>query len=155
MLNEKGTIKEYDLKVYPIHFVIAIGDLEKEVNKLYKPYDEAYNWIGHPGKEHPACTYRVKNKKTGNACVLVWIPKIDDFRGSYICHEAGHSTLEIFSYIGAKVSYNDQEPFCYLLGVIFKCCNQSYYELKDFLDKKKSKKPKKRNKYGITRYCII
>ncbi len=139
VLNEKGILKEFDLVIYPVGVVIAIGDMEKEINRFYKPFDNSYNHIGLPG-EHPAATYRVKKKNTGDNYCLIWLHKTDEVRGSYLCHECGHVTLEIFDYIGAHIDYNDQEPLCYLLGNIFRLCNNAFYHWKDFMESKSKKK---------------
>ena len=142
ILNERGILQQFDLVIYPVMLVIAIGDLEKEINRFYKPYDEQYNHIAFPGN-NPAATYQVRNKKTNDAACLIWIPKTDDVRGSYLAHEAGHVTLEVFKYVGAHVDYDDQEPFCYLQGAVFRLCNNAFYHWRDFMDKK-SKTTKKK-----------
>ena len=135
ILNEKGILKEFDLVIYPVQLVIAIGDLEKEINRFYRPYHEQYNYINFPG-DNPATTYQVRNKKTNDVACLIWIPKIDEVRGSYLAHEAGHVTFEVFKYVGAHVDYDNQEPFCYLLGTIFGLCNNAFYHWKDFMENK-------------------
>ena len=139
VLNEKGILQEFDLVIYPVVLVIAVGDMEKEINRFYKPYDEQYNYLAFPG-DNPAATYQVRNKKTNDAACLIWLHKSDDVRGSYIAHEAGHVTLEIFKYVGAHVDYDDQEPFCYLLGAVFRFCNNAFYHWKDFKESKTKKK---------------
>ena len=140
ILNEKGILQQFDLVIYPIQLVIAIGDLEKEINRFYKPYNGQYNYIAPPkDTKAVATTYHVKNKKTNDSACLIWIPKTEEVRGSYLCHESGHVTLEIFQYIGAHVGYDDQEPFCYLLGAIFRLCNSAFYHWKNFMDKKKAR----------------
>ena len=144
VLNEKGILQQFDLVIYPVQLVIAIGDLEKEINRFYRPYHEQYNHIGLPG-DNPAATYNVRNKKTNDVACLIWIPKTDDVKGSYLCHEAGHVALEIFKYVGAHVDYDDQEPFCYLLGTIFRLINGAFYKWKEFCEKK-NKKDKKKTK---------
>ena len=142
ILNEIGILQEFDLVIYPVRLIIAIGDLEKEINRFYKPYDKQYNYIAFPGDYH-AATYQVRNKKTNDVACLIWIPKTDEVRGSYLCHEAGHVAQEIFKYIGAHVDYDNQEPFCYLQGAVFRLCNNAFYHWKDFMDKK-SKTTKKK-----------
>ena len=139
VLNEKGILQEFDLTIYPVCLIIAIGDLEKEINRFYKPYDEQYNRIGFL-RDNPAATYQVRSKKTNDVACLIWIPKTDEVRGSYLCHEAGHVALEVFKYVGAHVDYDDQEPFCYLLGAVFRLCNNAFYHWKDFMESKTKKK---------------
>ena len=44
VLNEKGIIKEFELVIYPLHFVAVIGDVdEEELNKEYAPNYEKAN----------------------------------------------------------------------------------------------------------------
>jgi len=144
ILSEKGIIKEFDLVVYPVPFVAVFGDVEEEVNKYYEPLDKGYTKIGKPKEDYGATTYHVRNKESQQFCLLVWIPDMENSKGSYFCHECGHVVLEIFNYIGAHVNYADQEPFCYLLGTVFRLLNGASYEWKDYLDKKKIKTTKKK-----------
>ena len=34
ILNEKGILQEFDLVIYPVMLVIAMGDLEKEIKRF-------------------------------------------------------------------------------------------------------------------------
>ena len=140
VLNEKGIIKEFELVIYPLHFVAVIGDVdEEELNKEYAPNYEKANWLGRPTGSTAASTYCVHRKDDMQECVMIWIPSLDNCTGSYMAHEAGHATLEIFNYIHATINpEEDQECFCYLLGTIFRLLNGAFYELKDF--KKTTKK---------------
>lgn len=140
VLNEKGILRQFSLVVYPIDLVVAIGDMEDEINKRYIPRDKQYDWLSPPPEEVAEAVYNVEEKETGLYCLMIWIPKIDDCKGSYFCHESGHLAIEIFKYIGAHIDYDDQEPFCYLLGTIFRLINGAFYELKDYKPKKSKKK---------------
>lgn len=140
VLNEKGILRQFSLVVYPIDLVVAIGDMEDEINKRYIPRDKQYDWLSPPPEEVAEAAYNVEEKETGLYCLMIWIPKIDDCKGSYFCHESGHLAIEIFKYIGAHIDYDDQEPFCYLLGTIFRLINGAFYELKDYKPKKSKKK---------------
>lgn len=139
ILNEKGILRQSDLVVYPIKLVVVIGDMEKEVNKYYMPRDKHYNWIGAPKEEIGAIVSLVEKKRDGKYGLMVWFSTFNDCIGSNLCHECGHLSLEIFKYIGAKINYEDQEPFCYLLGNIFRLCNDTFYHWKDFIEKKAGK----------------
>lgn len=140
VLNEKGILRQFSLVVYPIDLVVAIGDMEDEINKRYIPRDKQYDWLSPPPEEVAEAVYNVEEKETGLYCLMIWIPKIDDCKGSYFCHESGHLAIEIFKYIGAHIDYDNQEPFCYLLGTIFRLINGAFYELKDYKPKKSKKK---------------
>lgn len=140
ILNSKGILQEFDLVIYPVSLVVAIGDMEKEINAKYKPYEEEYNYLGHG--DHPAATYRIKNRKTEDSACMIWFPNTEEVRASYMAHEAGHVAMEIFKYIGAKSNQDDQEPFCYLLGTIMRLLNNAHHTLQDYLTK--TSKPKKK-----------
>lgn len=141
--NKEGCLRQFDLVIYPTPFVVAIGNVEKEINRKYAPYNSNYNYIAKPSP-NPAVTYELRNNKTGCKHILVWFSCADDCRGSYMAHECGHAALEIFKYIGARVDYDDQEPFCYLLGTLMRMTNQTAYEYREFLEKQKSKSKKKK-----------
>ncbi len=140
VLNEKGIIRQFSLVVYPVKLVVVIGDMEREINKRYIPREKQYNWLSPPPEDVAEAVYLTEEKKTGNYCLMVWIPKIEDCKGSYMCHESGHLTLEIFKQIGAHIDYDDQEPFCYLLGTIFGFINETFWEFRDYKPKKSKKK---------------
>lgn len=142
MINKKGIIKQFNLVIYPVDFVVAIGDVKEELEKIYKPADEKYVGFGVPTDDNPGKTFEAIETKTDVPCTLVWIKDLESCRGSYICHEVGHAALDIFAFIGATVDTDNQEPFTYLLGNLFRLFNGSYCELKDFVDKKSKTKKK-------------
>lgn len=144
VLSEKGILKEFELVVYPVPIVVAIGNVDKEVNNEYIPLDEHYDTIGKPGEGYGATTYHVKDRESQRFCLLVWFPDLESCRGSFMCHEAGHTALEIFRYVEARVDFDNQEPFCYLLGSIFRLINGAFHEYQEYLEKKKKPKSKKR-----------
>lgn len=140
ILNSKGILQEFDLVIYPVNLVVAIGDMEKEINANYKPWEEEYNYIG--SYNCPASTYRVRNKKTNDHACLIWFPHIEDVNAPYMAHESSHVAMEVFKYIGAKANLDDQEPFCYLLDAITRLLNKAFHTLQDHLTK--TSKPKKK-----------
>ena len=129
VINNKGAIQQFNIVLYPIDFVVVIGPLEKDVNKLYRPYEEKWKdaYIAPP--KLTGCTYRVKERATDIPCVMVWIGKKEEFTGSIVTHECNHAALEIFEYIGAKVNFDDQEPFCYLAGNLARLAIGTFYEI--------------------------
>jgi len=143
VLNEKGIIKQFDLIIYPVNVLVAIGDVKEALEKEYQPADEKYVGFGAPTDEHPAITFEAIQKEGDIPCSMIWIKDLNSCKGSYMCHEVGHAALDIFGFIGAKVDIENQEPFCYLLGNIYRLVNGAYYEYKDFLEKKQTKKKKK------------
>ena len=144
ILNEKGALIEFDIMVYPITVIIAIGDVGEDIDRLYKPSNPDYLGLRKPTEIRPAATYDdIVDKETESPCELIWINTLNDCRGSYMCHEAGHAALDIFKFVGAEVDADNQEPYCYLLSTIYKCINSAYVKLKDY--KPKPKKSKKKN----------
>lgn len=139
----KGILREFDLVIYPVKLVIAIGDIEKQVNIKYRPYDTAYNYLAPPEPPTAASVYKIRNKKTRDVSCMIWFPNPEDCVGSYMAHECGHVALEIFNYIGAHIDYEDQEPFCYLLGTIMRFLNMTVYEYQEANPKASKRKTTK------------
>ena len=129
VLNKRGNIKQFNLVVYPVDFTVVIGDLEEEVNKLYEPYEEEYKGAHIAPPNKTGATYRVRERKTGTPCVMIWIGKINEFTSSIVAHECGHAILEIWQYIQSEVSLTNQEPFCYLLGNLVRLAVGCFYEI--------------------------
>jgi hypothetical protein len=140
VLNEKGIIKQFNLVIYPVDFVVAIGAVKEELEKVYKPADEQYVGFGEPNDAHPCKTFEAIQKEGDVPCSLIWIKDLEACRGSYFCHEVGHSALDIFAFIGAKPDVDNQEPFTYLLGNLFRLLNGAFYEFRDYKPKKSKKK---------------
>ena len=127
--NKKGILQQYGLVIYPIDFVVVIGDMEEDVNKLYRPYQEEYKdaLIAQPSST--GATYQVKERATDIPCILIWIKNKDEFVSSIVAHECCHAALEIWSYIKSEVSLDNQEPFCYLVGNLMRLAVGLFYEI--------------------------
>lgn len=137
ILNKKGILQTYDLVVYPIGITVVIGDMKDEVEKFFKPYEIGFDGFAPPTDETPAATFQVLEKEDNNYNVMIWLKNLDYCKGPHICHESGHATLEIFKYIGAEVELENQEPFTYLLGTIFRFINGAAGELKEYYNELK------------------
>lgn len=135
--NSKGILKDYDLVTWPVHLLVAIGDMEKEINQLYKPADNSFDTIGPPCPSG-ATTYTLTDKKGEGYYNLVWYPVKGNVCIETIAHEAGHVALEIFQYTDSKVHFDNQEPLCYLIGSVARLISMAMHELI-----KKEQKPKK------------
>lgn len=129
ILNEKGIVKQFNLVVYPVDFVVVIGEMEEEVNALYQPYEEAYRNAHIASPTSTGSTYRVIERETGIPCELIWVEKKEEFTSSIIAHECGHVALEIWCFIKSEVSLTNQEPFCYLLGNLVRLAVGCFYEI--------------------------
>ena len=141
-LNNKGIIKEFELVIYPINFIVVIGDMEEELNHGYAPNEESCNWISGPSEETAGRTYLIHDSDTNQMSVMVWIRNLDECKGSVFAHECSHAAMEIFNYIGATVDLENQEPFAYLIGNLFRLLNGAFYELRDYKSNKVKKKAK-------------
>lgn len=126
MNKETEIIKEYDLIVYPLHLVVAIGDVEKELNEKYRPAGADH--LSFPDNSD-GCTWQINNKETGKACLLLWIKELRECTASIVSHESGHVALDIFDYTESEISTENQEPFTYLLGAIARLVTDSLKEI--------------------------
>lgn len=127
ILNKKGILQQFGLVIYPVDYVVAIGELEEEVNKYYTPYENDYNYIAPP--KSTGATYRVKERATGIPCIMIWIKDKMEFTTFIISHECCHAALEIWNYIASEVSLTNQEPFCYLIGNLVRLAVGCFYEI--------------------------
>ena len=129
VLNEKGILQQFGLVIYPVDFVVVIGDMEKKVNELYQPYEEEYANAYIAAPTSTGTTYRTKERATGIPCILIWISKKEEFTTSIVSHECTHAALEIWQYIGSEVSLTNQEPFAYLLGNLVRLAVGCFYDI--------------------------
>lgn len=56
--------------------------------------------------------------------ILIRFRSKKDMSAKNIAHESTHAALEIFDYVGALISSDNQEPFAYLVGWIADCINK-------------------------------
>lgn len=127
VLNKKGIIQQFGLVVYPVDFVVVIGDMEDKVNELYKPFCESKNWIVFPNTS--GATYQIREKATNIPCIMIWVQEKEEFTTSIVSHECAHAAMEIWRYIGSEVSLENQEPFAYLLGNLVRLAVGCFYEI--------------------------
>ena len=123
-MNNKSIIDTYST-IYDVDLVIANQHttLEK-LRRLYQ-YEDNSNLIEDTTKGL-ATTSTVVNKKTNRKTVLVKINKLElpkdaDKKLELVniaAHEAMHVLSDIYSYVGAEVTFYNQEPAAYFLGWI-------------------------------------
>lgn len=160
VLNKRGILQQFELVVYPVDFVVVIGDMEEDVNTLYQPFEKEYSEAHIAPPRSTGTTYRVKERATGISCVLIWVGKKEEFTTSIVAHECAHAAMEIWQYIGSEVSLENQEPFAYLIGNLVRLAVGCFYELpgikppvikkeafeNDKVEKERSKKYKSKKK---------
>lgn len=112
---KKETLHEFDLAIYPRKLWIAISKSK---------FEDILDDVSDFSDRYAAITETTYNKKTGKGGVLIRFASKKDMTIEYITHEATHAAMDIFSYIGAKVDFEDQECFSYLCGYIADCCDK-------------------------------
>lgn len=120
MSSKKTTIHEFDPCIYPrLLWVVKGGSLEGIQGTLEITCECEENEKGG------AVTLPAKRKEDGRLGYCIWFPESGGMkRGDWMAHESTHASLCIFDDIGASVSYEDQEPFAYLVGWVFKCMDE-------------------------------
>lgn len=113
--KQKPILHEFDLGIYPRKLWIAISK-DSFKNKLYNIPDFNENYFAE--------TMDTYDKKTGDLGVFIRFGNIKDVTCKLICHESAHAAMHIFKTIGAKVDYDNSEPFAYLVDFIAGCCEE-------------------------------
>lgn len=114
-MKNKTIIHEFDPCIYPrLLWVVKGGSLEDIKETLEVECED--EGIGG------AVTLPARRKSDSRLGYCVWFPKSGDIRNlEWIAHESSHVAICIFDDIGGNVSYEDQEPFAYLVGWVFGC----------------------------------
>lgn len=113
----KTIIHEFDPCIYPrLLWVVKGGTLEEIQETLDVTCECDADDIGG------AVTLPARRKSDNRLGYCVWFPKLGDIRrGDWIAHESSHVAICIFNDIGGNITYEDQEPFAYLVGWVFGC----------------------------------
>ena len=118
-MNEKAVIHEFNPQIYPRLLWVTYGCPTEVLKDMFgekaKDMDEATN------AEVINCC-RMKPDVRGG--VLIRFRNKNEMTMENIAHEAVHAALEIFDYVNARIAYDNQEPFAYLVGWIADCCSQ-------------------------------
>lgn len=134
MANNKTIIHEFDPCIYPRLLWVVKGGFLEDIKDMFDAElveDDAGG----------AVTFPVRRKVDSRLGYCIWFPKAGDMRNlDWIAHESTHAALCIFGDIGARVSYEDQEPLAYLVGWVFKCVDEvrKFKEVKDGCEGSKS-----------------
>lgn len=116
-MSKKTIIHEFDPQIYPrLLWVVKGGSLE-EIRKTLE-----FPELDEDQENGGAVTIPVRRKTDSRLGYCVWFPKSGDIRrGDWIAHESTHVAICIFNDIGGNITYEDQEPFAYLVGWVFGC----------------------------------
>lgn len=134
MSSKKTIIHEFDPCIYPrLLWVVKGGSLEG-IQETFEVKCEADDVGG-------AVTLPARRRSDGRLGYCVWFPKVGDIRRlDWIAHESSHVAVCIFNDIGGVITYEDQEPFAYLVGWVFGCIDEvrKYKEVKHGSESSKS-----------------
>lgn len=114
-MSNKTIIHEFDPCIYPrLLWVVKGGSLEG----IKETFEVECNEEDLDG----AVTIPARRKSDNRLGYCVWFPKAGDIRNlDWIAHESTHVAICIFNDIGGNVTYEEQEPFAYLVGWVFGC----------------------------------
>lgn len=139
MSSKKTTIHEFYPCIYPrLLWVVKGGSLEG-IQETFEVECEADDVGG-------AVTLPARRRSDGRLGYCVWFPKVGDIRRlDWIAHESSHVAVCIFNDIGGVITYEDQEPFAYLVGWVFGCIDfvRKYKEVKHVSDTSEQEYSKK------------
>ena len=110
-------IHEFDPQIYPRLLWVAYGCSTEELRAVFG--DKITEMDDSSDAEVMNCGRKWPNVKGG---VLIRFRSKSNMTAGVIAHESTHAALEIFDYVGARIEYNNQEPFAYLVGWIANCC---------------------------------
>lgn len=116
------TIHEFDPQIYPRLLWVTYGCPTPVLKDMFG--DEAKDMDKTSNAEVINCR-RMKPDVRGG--ILIRFRSKSDMKMENIAHEAVHAALEIFDYVDARIEYDNQEPFAYLVGWIADCCQKVKY----------------------------
>lgn len=118
-MKSKGNIHEFDPQIYPRLLWVTYGCSTSVLKDIFG--DEAQDMSKDTYAETVCCRRLNPDVRGG---VLIRFENKDAMTAKNIAHESVHAALEIFDYVDARISSDNQEPFAYLVGWIADCCNQ-------------------------------
>lgn len=113
------TIHEFDPQIYPRLLWVTYGCPTAVLKDMFG--NEAQDMDKTANAEVINCR-RMKPDVRGG--VLIRFRNKKEMTMENIAHESAHAALEIFDYVNARISSDNQEPFAYLVGWIADCCNK-------------------------------
>lgn len=113
-------IHQFDPQIYPRLLWIIFGATK------YEPISDRFSDVGDFEEGVDARVIHVYDKVNNKGGVLIQFDsKKTAMDVSVVTHESIHAAMEIFDFVGAKLSFEDQEPFAYLAGWISKCIKEA------------------------------
>lgn len=112
-------IHEFDPQIYPRLLWVTYGCPTAVLKDMFR--DNIQDMDKTSNADVINCR-RMKPDVRGG--ILIRFRRKSDMTMENIAHEAVHAALDIFDYVEARISSDNQEPFAYLVGWIADCCNQ-------------------------------
>lgn len=112
-------IHEFDPKIYPRLLWVAYGCPTAVLKDMFG--DKVQDMDKSADAETVICQRKKPDVRGG---VLIRFEDKNAMTAKNIAHEAVHAALDIFDYVDARISSDNQEPFAYLVGWIADCCQQ-------------------------------
>lgn len=113
---------QFSVNPYPVKLWIYVGE---KPNLLNNNFDRNFDDDKSPGECStiwcPRGGCKENERWTG---AIIWFDRVDDIDMESVTHEAGHIAIDIYNYIGCEITYDNNEPFCYLTGWIAKMCEK-------------------------------
>lgn len=119
-------IYKFDPLIYPRMIWITYDATSKELNEEFPNGDGTGKMFTDNDLESSyATTYSVGTiKPESQGGFLLRFESKESMTSWIIAHECIHAATGIFSYIGADVNVDNEEPFAYLVSWIIKCCER-------------------------------
>lgn len=111
-------IYTFDPVIYPVRLWLGVGTENPEGFKVD-------DYI----KDSAATAAVAKDLEHDLEGVMIRFLDAEQLTARNISHEAVHAAMEIYDFIGGRLTYADQEPFCYLVGWIAECCESLKQEV--------------------------
>lgn len=119
MYKNKPIIDTYDPVLYPVLLVVARNVTISRLNKDFSKVDDSDITEDYLGNNFVCVTFPATRRLDRRKVIIVLknenISKFDDLPLEDATHEGGHYVMDVFNEIGASITSNEQEPFCYLL----------------------------------------
>lgn len=111
-------IHEFPCGIYPRRLWIAVNASSSFLEEIF---DEKFEDIDSTTAAYVMAVHKKTPEKLGG--VLVRFGSRKDMSVSNMAHEATHASIEIFDYVDGRISYDNQEPFAYLVGWVTEMMN--------------------------------
>lgn len=129
-------IKKYTTNIYTCDLYVAVNESVDNIlnkfdicknNDFYKKSNASAEELEEWVSASYAVTFPVRNKKTNNIGVLVYIAFKDDITVNHIAHESVHVADYIFDFINSNTqSFADgNEPYAYTVGYVAGCIDNT------------------------------